>query len=49
MVVALVFLLIILLYIPRSELLKVVPENKGFSSFFYEYKISKVWKSVCLT
>lgn len=43
------FLLIVLLYIPRSELLKVVPEKNVFLRFFYEYKIPKARKSVCLT
>lgn len=44
----LVFLLIILLYISRSELFKVVPEKKNSSFFFYEYKIPKAHKSECL-
>lgn len=45
----LVFLLIILLYIPRRELLKAIPEKYFFLNFFYNCKISKARKSVCLT
>lgn len=45
----LIFLLIILLSISRSELLKVIPEKKFFLHFFYDCKISKAHKSVFLT